>query len=628
MRLALALFLAALLAAACQPGGVARPSVSAATGTPSGAAGAPSLAATPTAGLTPTPVPEAARCGQRIDRSFVLANDLTCEGDALVVAADGITIDLGGRLLKGPGMGAQTWPSPQLESVGIRAEGRSGITVRNGRIAEFSTGVYFVRVTASIVEAVTSSRSRFGVYVHDSDGNTIRGSTVESNVYGLHLQNANDTLIQDNRLVRQTYNSPGGYGLYLYSSRRNRIVDNTIENNVNWGIWFSEARGNFIFHNNVLGNRPQVSDSNEENQWYDPEKKEGNFWGDYGGRDGDSDGIGDQPYAILGAGRVVDAYPFVERDGWKGKTVGTIDHYRPPPAPARRDVRVLALAGGSVVSAAVREQGGATPIAAPATAMALSTDGATVYALDGRSLTRVDLLSGAAGEEVEIGLDATLVAANRDGRSVFLIGPTAAEQIDLASGARVRFTYDGAPTAIAASYKHNQMFVATRDGIDMMYIRTSLTGSQYSRGGHVPYTIPLGGQPAAMAMNAAGTRIYAAVPGTRAIEVVDTEQLMVVDRIAVGADVRSLAADVGGSRLFAVTTDGIFAVDLPARAVGGLVPLPGRAVDVAVSPNGDEVYVGLSGDRLGIATLSAGDLAVMGIIDLSDAPTRLLVATY
>ncbi len=628
MRRAIPLVLAL---AACQPAGVAQPSPVAPTATPAPSVAAspatPAPSPSPSPSPTPTPVPQTATCGQKIDRSFTLANDLTCAGDALVVVANGVTIDLNGKLLKGPGMGPQTWPSPQLDSVGVRAEGRAGITLRNGRISDFSTGVYFVKVSGSVIEDVVSAKSRFGFYIHDSDGNTVRRSKAEQNIYGLHLQNANDTLVEQNDLVRQTYNSPGGYGIYLYASQRNRIVGNTIEGNVNWGIWFSEASGNLIFHNNVVGNSPNVSDSNELNQWYDPVKKEGNFWSDYRGTDSDKDLIGDRPYAILGAGQVVDAYPFVERDGWKKKTSTTIDHYQPPLPVARREVRIAALAGGSLVSASPGDAS-ATATGARASAIAMAADGRTVFALEGRTLRSVDIVTGAVGEPMAVEIDANQVAANRDGRSAFVIGPAAAESIDLTERTRVRFTYDGAPTAIAASYKHNQMFVGTRDGIDMLYIQTGQTGNVYSRGGHVPYTIPLGGPPAAMAMNGSGTRIYAAVDGTGEIQIVDTEQLVVIDRIAIGADARALAVDRREGRLYVGTPDGLIALDLVKREILRRVPLPGRPADVAVSPNGDELYVGLASERLGIAVIGAADLTIAHVIDLASGPTRLLVVAY
>ncbi len=264
-------------AAACQPGPVGP--VGAAAPSPQ-ASPATSAAAEPTTALgaaaTPTPAlgvaAQSAQCGQRITSNFMLANDLKCSGDAFVIVADNVTLDLGGRTITGPGMGPQTWPQPQLDSVGVRTGGHTGVTIRNGTISEFSTGIYFVDMAKSRIEDVTSQRSRYGFYIHASNESVIRRSTVVGNIYGLHLQDANDSLVEGNNLVRQTYNSPGGYGIYLYRSTGNRIVENTIENNVNWGIWFSDARNNRVFRNNVAGNSPQVSDNNPDaNKWYDAE---------------------------------------------------------------------------------------------------------------------------------------------------------------------------------------------------------------------------------------------------------------------------------------------------------------------------------------------------------------------
>ena len=148
------------------------------------------------------------------------------------------------------------------------------MTIRNGKTTAFSTGIYFIDMVSSSIESVTTLRNRFGFYIHASQKITVKDSDVEFNIYGLHLQNSDDCILVNNLLARQTYNSPGGYGLYLYASSRNRVTDNTIDSNINWGIWFSEAKGNTIFHNNVSGNSPQVSDNNPDaNRWYDADKK-------------------------------------------------------------------------------------------------------------------------------------------------------------------------------------------------------------------------------------------------------------------------------------------------------------------------------------------------------------------
>src|SRR5213594_3900314 len=453
-------------AVACQtarPGTEAAPVASTSAGVSPASSGSP----TPTPAISATA--QSAQCGQRITADFLLANDMTCTTDAFVINADNVTLDLGGRTITGPGMGPQTWPLPQLDSVGVRTGGHTNVTIRNGTISQFSTGIYFVDEVKSRIEDVTSERNRFGFYIHASSQNAIRRSTVVGNVYGLHLQDANDDIVEGNNLIRQTYNSPGGYGIYLYRSTGNRIVENTIENNVNWGIWFSDAKNNTIFHNNVAGNSPQVSDNNPDaNHWYDAEKKEGNWWADYKGTDADNDLIGDTPYGILGPGGAVDAYPFVARDGWKKKTHSTIDHYQPPLARPPREVRLVVVSGGTVGIGRPHDSAlAATSV--HASSVAVQTDGRTLLALDGKTLTAWDLTGGEPSTRT-VAIDGGIVGANRDGVSALIVGPRGAQQIDLVTGQQEFFDYTGVPQELAPSYKHNHIFVATPRGVELLYL--------------------------------------------------------------------------------------------------------------------------------------------------------------
>jgi parallel beta-helix repeat protein len=607
--------LALTAAVACQAAQAPGPQPSSSPG-PSSIAASPS--ATPVSSPTQSFATREGTCAMRVNESFTLANDMACAGDGMVVVADNITVDLGGHTLTGPGMGPQTWPLPQLDSVGVRVGGHTGVTIRNGKTEAFSTGIYFIDMASSTIESVTTLRNRFGFYIHASEKITVKDSDVEFNIYGLHLQNSDDCVLVNNLLARQTYNSPGGYGLYLYASSRNRVTDNTIDSNINWGIWFSDAKENVIFHNNVVGNNPPVSDNTEgSNVWYDKQSKEGNWWADYKGKDGDNDSIGDSPYPILGPGGMVDPYPFVAKDGWKTKRRSTIDHYEPAAARPLRAVTVIALAGGSAYTARPGDDR-ATLRIPDVSQIAMGTDERTLYAASGKTVTAQDIVTGETRDRSSYAVDG-IVAANRDGHSVLVVGPLGAEQRDLTTGQSEFFDYHGSAQILAPSYKHNHVFVATPRGIDLLYLNL---------GGRTPYTIPLDGAPSAMVMAGSGTRIYAAIAGQHVIDVVDTEQYAVVDRIPTDVVPTSLAISPREDILYVGSASGVEAMAIRDRSHLSSAEFLGSVVDLAVSPNGDQLYVALAGLSHAIAVLDAPHLRVAHVIELDNDPSRILVASY
>jgi parallel beta-helix repeat protein len=515
-------------------------------------------------------------------------------------------------------MGPQTWPLPQLDSVGVRVGGHTGVTIRNGRTIGFSTGIYFIDMESSTIENVTTQKNRFGFYIHASKKITVRGSDVEFNIYGLHLQNSDDSLLQGNLLARQTYNSPGGYGLYMYASKGNRVIENTIDSNINWGIWFSDAKANVIFHNNVIGNNPQVSDNTEgSNVWYDAQTKEGNYWADYKGKDADGDHVGDTPYPILGPGGMVDPYPFVEKDGWSKKRRATIDHYEPAAPRPPRAVTVVALAGGGAWTARPTDDRAALRVP-NVSQIAMGTDERTLYVASGKTVTAEDIVTGQRRDRSVYAVDG-IVAANRDGHSVLVVGPLGAEQRDLETGQSEFFNYHGSPQSLAPSYKHNHVFVATPRGIDLLYLNL---------GGRMPYTIPLDGPPAAMAMAGSGTRIYAAIAGQKVIDVVDTEQYAVTGRISIDVQATSLAISPREDILYVGSGNGVEAIAIRDKTLAASASFLGSVVDLAVSPNGDQLYVALAGLTHAIAVLDAPRLRVAHVIELDNDPSRILVASY
>src|ERR687895_371046 len=111
-------------------------------------------------------------CGAVLVASTTLDGDLlACPGDALIVGADGITIDLNGNSIVGAGLGA-----------GIRNDGFDNVTIKNGAVQGFLYGVELNPGTVGNVVAglnVTGNKAA-GVELDGATQNQLRSSIMEA----------------------------------------------------------------------------------------------------------------------------------------------------------------------------------------------------------------------------------------------------------------------------------------------------------------------------------------------------------------------------------------------------------------------------------------------------------------
>lgn len=103
-------------------------------------------------------------CGGLIETSVTLQEDLSCTGNGLTIAADGIKLDLNGHTLSGAASG-----------IGIDVTGRTNVTVMGGKIANFMTGMRVNTSTAVVIKGVEFRENNDGVDLQaGSRGNTIK----------------------------------------------------------------------------------------------------------------------------------------------------------------------------------------------------------------------------------------------------------------------------------------------------------------------------------------------------------------------------------------------------------------------------------------------------------------------
>lgn len=206
-------------------------------------------------------------CGATIDHSVELDEGLVCTGDGLVVAADDITVDLGGAALTGDG---------GIGDVGVRVAGHSGVRIKDGKVRSFGTGISIANGSdKATVSGVTVRANTYGIYVFDSDwakisktnairnlldgivltgtsehGTVSQSSAVDNRAAGIVLHSSDL-----NSVVKSSATGNAAQGIHLDSgSDQNVVSDNFVTANGTRGIEVSWSDGDVVKTNTVSGN--------------------------------------------------------------------------------------------------------------------------------------------------------------------------------------------------------------------------------------------------------------------------------------------------------------------------------------------------------------------------------------
>ncbi len=206
-------------------------------------------------------------CGQTITQSTTLDSDVgPCPGTGIRIGASNITLDLGGRTVYGrqaPGEGA-----------GILVDGRTGVTVRNGRVILFDAGVVLQGGSGNTVTNVVAqdnigtAATDFGdgIAVFASSNNVIRRNRVQHNgpYSGISLVGNSDNNLIDGNTVQgnniefsAATNQDDGIRVEGPGVNGNIVSNNKVEGNGLDGIAvfaFAANTGNIIRGNTVRGN--------------------------------------------------------------------------------------------------------------------------------------------------------------------------------------------------------------------------------------------------------------------------------------------------------------------------------------------------------------------------------------
>lgn len=199
-------------------------------------------------------------CGQVITVSTTFDGNVGPCSTGLVIAADNITIDLGTYTLSGT--------TALGEGPGILVDGRTGVTVRNGTVTGFDSGVAIDGGSGNTLTQLRLSDNRGtgdygeGALVLASTGNTVSNNVIRNNgpYGGISLLRASHNLVERNQIIGNNMSTTNTSGIRLENAGNAASNSNTVRNNVVSGSGldgiqvFSRGSDNVISRNVVTGN--------------------------------------------------------------------------------------------------------------------------------------------------------------------------------------------------------------------------------------------------------------------------------------------------------------------------------------------------------------------------------------
>jgi hypothetical protein len=206
-------------------------------------------------------------CGDVITGDFVLSGTTTCESEevGLVIAADGVDVNLNGHGLNGP-----TGPvSDETTGVGVdNGTGHDDVTIRNGSVLRWANGVRLTGASFNVVRNVDlrqGANAQIAVRIDGGESNTIRSAQMSGRP-GLSVSGSEALVVADSggygwqvsgvdaRLVR---NHIGAGGVFIpcltISGNRNRVADNFLEGCAGGGIFLESGGENELVGNELEG---------------------------------------------------------------------------------------------------------------------------------------------------------------------------------------------------------------------------------------------------------------------------------------------------------------------------------------------------------------------------------------
>lgn len=185
------------------------------------------------------------QCGDVLIADTVLTADLICGpgSDGLIIGADGVTLDLRGHTISGPGPAATNWS-------GVRVARQAGVTIKRGTITGFDAGVVLDEASHNLVTGLVVRANERGINLAGGTGHTIeKNFAYDSHLDGIRLGLTSSSLISKNVVADNVF------GIGVANGAAGNVVEkNTVADNRGFGIaLFANASNTVVEKNDVTG---------------------------------------------------------------------------------------------------------------------------------------------------------------------------------------------------------------------------------------------------------------------------------------------------------------------------------------------------------------------------------------
>ena len=159
------------------------------------------------------PLSTSLSCGQVIKQSVKLTANLDCKTDGIIVGADGITIDLNGFTLSGPG--------EKSSKVGVMFADNDGVTVQGpGTIQNFQAGALFSGGEDNKISRVTFTENEIAVFETGSKNIVIEDNLMFGNSIGVAAHSSSGSTLTTN-----LFKGNDLAGVTLVNSASNAVIN-------------------------------------------------------------------------------------------------------------------------------------------------------------------------------------------------------------------------------------------------------------------------------------------------------------------------------------------------------------------------------------------------------------------